>query len=55
MFCYNGSERGEDHGKLVHESWKDIHRLTQIGVVPPAEKGTSKVISLVKACTDRMG
>src|SRR5258706_11709750 len=53
--CYNGSERGEDYGELVDESWKNVYGLAQIQVVPPAEKGTSKVVSLVKTCTDRMG
>src|SRR5258706_5011466 len=55
VFCYNGSERGEDYGELVDESGKDVYGFAQIRVVPLAEKGTSKVILLVKACTDRMG
>src|SRR5258706_4634889 len=54
-FCYNCSKRGEDYGQFVDESWKDIHGLAQIRVVPPAEKRSSKMVSLVKACTDRMG
>ena len=53
--CHNGSKWGEDYGELVDESRKDMYGLAQIRVVPPAEKGPSKVISLVKACTDRMG
>src|SRR5258706_15976371 len=55
VFCYNGSKRGKEYGKFVDESRKDVHGLAQIRVVPLAEKGSSKVVSLVKACTDRMG
>src|SRR5258706_16018758 len=55
VFCYNGSKRGEEYGEFVDESGKYVYRLAQIRVVPPAEKRSSKVVSLVKACTDRMG
>ena len=55
VFCYNGSKRGKEYGKFVDESRKDVHGIAQIRVVPPAEKGSSKVVSLMKACTDRMG
>ena len=55
VFCYNGSKRGKEHSKFVDESWKDVYGLTQIRIVPLAEKGSSKVVVLVKACTDRMG
>src|SRR5258706_6055523 len=55
VFCYNGSKRGKEYGKFVDETRKDVSGLAQIRVVPPAEKGSSKVVSLVKACTDRMG
>src|SRR5258706_13572873 len=55
VFCYNGSERWEDHGEFVDESRKDIYGLAQNPVVPPAENGTSKVASLGKVCTDGMG
>ena len=54
VFCYNDSKRGEDYCKFVDESQKDVYGLTQIQVVSPAEKGTSKVILLVKARTNRM-
>ena len=50
--CYNGSKRREDYGKFVDESRKDILGLAQIRVVPPAEKGSSKIVSRVKVCTD---
>src|SRR5258706_6371587 len=50
--CYNGSKRGKDHGEFVDESRKDVDGFAQIRVVPPAEKGSSKVLLLVKACTD---
>ena len=55
VFCYNGLKRGEEYGKFVDESGKDVDGLAQIQVTPPAEKSTSKVVSLVKACADRMG
>ena len=55
VFGYNRSKGGKEYGEFVDESRKDVYRLAQIRVVPPAEKGSSKVLSLVKACTDRMG
>ena len=55
VFCYNGSKWREDYCEFVDESREDVHGFAQIWVVPPAEKGTSKVVSLVKAFTDRMG
>ena len=55
VFCYNGSERREENCKFVDESRKDVHVVAQIRVVSPAEKGSSKVVSLVKTCADRMG
>src|SRR5258706_1214423 len=55
VFCYNGSKGGKEYGKFVDESRKDVYGFAQIRVVPPTEKGSSKVISRVKACTDRMG
>jgi hypothetical protein len=55
VFCYNGSKRGRDHGEFVDESWEDIIGLAQILVVSLAKKGSNKVVSLVKVCTDRMG
>jgi len=54
VFCYNGPERGEEYGEFVDESREDVSGLTQIWVVPPAEEGSSKLFSLMKACTDRM-
>ena len=54
-FCYNGSERREDDREFVDKSRKDVHGLAQIRIVPPTEKGSSEVVSLVKARTDRMG
>ena len=53
--CYNGSKRGEEYGEFVDESRKDVYGFAQIRVVPPAEKRSSKVVSLVKGCADRMG
>ena len=55
VFCYNGSKGGKEYGKFVDESRKDVYGLAQSRVVPPAEKGASKVVPFVKACTDRMG
>ncbi len=55
VFCYNSSKGGKEYGEFVDERWKDVYGLAQIRVVPPAEKGTSKVVSLMKARTDRMG
>src|SRR5258706_12759955 len=55
VFCYNGSKRREEYGKFVDESGKDVYGLAQIWVVPPAEKRSSKAVSLVKACANRMG
>ena len=55
VFCYNCAERGKDYGEFVNESGKDVYGLAQIWVVPPTEKRSSKVVSLVKVCTDRMG
>ena len=55
MLCYNGSKSGDDHGEFVDASWKDIYGFTQIRVVSPAEKGSSKVVSLVKLLANRMG
>ena len=55
VFCYNGSKMGEEYGKFVDESGKDVYGLAQIQVVSLAEKCSSKVVSLVEACTDRMG
>ena len=55
VFCYNGLKRGEEFGEFVDESGEYVYRLAQIWIVPPAEKRSSKVVSLVKACADRMG
>src|SRR5258706_3490568 len=55
VVCYNSSKGGKEYGKFVDKSRKDDYGLAQIRVVPPAEKGSSEVVSLVKACTDRMG
>ena len=55
VFCYNSSKGGKEDGEFVDESWKDVCGLAQIRVVPPAEKGSSKVVSPVKVCTNRMG
>src|SRR5258706_2439499 len=54
VFCYNSSKGGKEYGEIVDESRKDVHGLAQIRVVPPAEKSTSEMVSLVNACTDRM-
>ena len=55
VFCYNGPKRGEVYCEFVDESGEDVSGAAQIRVVPPAEKGPSKVVPLVKVCTDRMG
>ena len=55
VFCYNGSKRGEQYGEFVDESRKEVSGLAQIRVVPPAEEGSSKVVSHVKVFADRMG
>ena len=55
VFRYNCPEGGEVYGEFVDESGKDVYGLAQIQVVSPAEKRSSKVVSLVKACADRMG
>ena len=55
VFCYNGPERREEYGEFVDECGKDVYGLAQIRVVPPAEKGPSKGVSLMEACADRMG
>ena len=52
VFCYNGSKRGELYSEFVDESGEDVYGLTQIRVVPPAEKSASKLFSLVKACAN---
>ena len=42
VFCYNGSERWEDHGKFVDEGGEDIYELAQNWVVPLAEKAPAR-------------
>ena len=39
----------------MDESQEDVDGLAQNQVVPLAEKGSSKMVLLVKACTDQMG
>jgi len=51
----HGRAMCSEYCEFVDESRKDVQGLAQIRVVPPAEKGTSKVVPLVKACADRMG
>src|SRR5258706_11862966 len=55
VLCYNCPKRWEDDGEFVDESRKDVYGLAQIWVVPLTEKSCSKVVSLMKACADRMG
>ena len=55
VFCNNGPKWGEVYGEFVDERGEDVYGLAQIRVVPPAEKRSSKLVSLVKACADRMG
>src|SRR5258706_14053973 len=50
--CHNGPKWGEDFGKFVDKSQKDIPRLAHIRVVPPAEKPPSEVLFVMKVCTD---
>ena len=55
VFCNNGPKWGEVYREFMDESGEDVHGFAQIRVIPPAEKRSSKVVSLVKACADRMG
>ena len=50
--CYDGSKRGEDSRKFVDEGRKNISVLAQIRVVSPAEKCSSKLLSIMKARTN---
>ena len=52
--CYYASKKGEDPSKFVDESWEDISGFAQIWIIPPAEKGASKLLAIVKPSTDRM-
>ena len=52
VFCLNGPKRGEVYSEFVDESGEDVSGAAQIRVVPPAEKGSSKVVLLVKACAN---
>ena len=52
VFCYDGSKWGEEYGEFVDEGREDVYGLAQIRVVPPAEKRSSKVVSLMKTCAD---
>src|SRR5258708_29843392 len=45
--CHNLSKRREYPREFVDESWKDISGLAQVRVIPLAEKGSSKVASIV--------
>ena len=47
-------ERGQDSGEFVDEGRKDIPGLAQIRVIPLAEKGSCRLLLIVKACTDQM-
>ena len=44
--CHNVSKGGEDYGEFVDESQENGSWLAQIWVIPPAEKRSSKVLSL---------
>ena len=55
VFRYNRSEGREEYGEFVDECGEDVPGHAQIRVVSPTEKCASKVVSLMKACTDRMG
>ena len=52
--CHDAPKGGEDYGKFVNEGRKDISGLAQIRVVPPAEKRSTKLLPIMKVCTDRM-
>ena len=54
MVCNEASKRGEYHREFVDESQQDISGLIQLSVIPLAEKSASKMISFVKAGTNRM-
>ena len=54
VFCYDGSKRGKEYGEFVDECGEDVYGIAQFRVVPPTEKRSSEVVSLVKACADRM-
>ena len=55
MFRYNASKRGEDYSQFVDESRKDISGLIQVWVISPAEKRSSKLLSIVESFRYRMG
>ena len=52
--CYERSKRGEDSSQFSDQGRKDILVLAQIWIVPPAEKRSCKLLSIVEACTERM-
>ena len=52
--CDDLSKRGEASSQFGDQGRKDISVLAQIRVVPSAEKCSSKLPSIMKACTDRM-
>jgi hypothetical protein len=52
--CHHASKRGEDSGECINECRDDICELAQMRVIPPAEEGSSKMLSIVKIFTDRM-
>ena len=54
MICYEASKGGEYSSQFADQGRKDILVLAQIRVVPSAEKRSSKLLSIVKTCADRM-
>ena len=55
MFCHNGLEMGKGLGKFVDEGQKEVPGVTQSLGISPAEEGSSKLLSFLKTCADRMG
>ena len=53
-FYHEASKRGEYYREFVDESGQDISGFARISVIPPAENSASKMISFVKAGTNRM-
>ena len=52
IFCDNPSERGEEYRESADESRKDISGLSQLLVIPLAEKRSHKLLFNVKARAD---
>jgi len=45
---HHASKGGEDSSECIDECRNDIRELAQMRVIPPAEKRSSKLLSIVK-------